>query len=105
MRGVGRRCWQGFGLVVTALVGLAGCSSPNAQLRPPKPPEEYVVPPEEDLRFSQPPEYPKELLNKDNLIQPKNSTGGPGNPGGANGPNGLSVPGAARSGSTPGRGY
>jgi hypothetical protein len=82
MRGVGLRLWGTIGL---ALSVLAGChwTSPNQTLRPPKHPEEYTVPPEEDLRFSQPPEYPKDVLNKDNLIQPKNS--GPGLPG----PNGA----------------
>jgi hypothetical protein len=101
MRGAGRRLRGSLGLLLAALVGLVGCTPPNNQLRPPKRPEEYVVPPEEDLRFSTPPDYPKDLLNKDNLIRPKDTTPGlPGTQGG--GPNGLSVPGAR---TTSGRGY
>jgi hypothetical protein len=76
-----------LGLLVATLLGLAGCHGTEVK-RPPKPPEDYTPPPEQEARFSRPPEYPKELLNKDNLISPKDSTvpamgspGSPGNPG------------------------
>jgi hypothetical protein len=77
-----------LGLVLGALLGLVGCQSAEVRTRPPKPPEDYTPPPEQDLRFSQPPEFPKETLNKDNLIRPKDPTdptAGPG-AGGAGGP-------------------
>jgi hypothetical protein len=76
-----------LGLVLGALLGLAGCQSAEVRTRPPKPPEDYTPPPEQDLRFSQPTEYPKDTLNKDNLIRPKDSsdTAGLGTPG-AGGP-------------------
>jgi hypothetical protein len=91
MRGV-RRLQSGLGLLLAALLGLTGCNSTEPRVRPPKPPEEYAVPPNEELRFAQPPEYPKDLLNGDNLIRPKDNSnpgmgpGGPGGPGGRMGP-------------------
>jgi hypothetical protein len=77
MRGAGLRFWGAMGMLLSVL---AGChwTNPNQALRPPKHPEEYTVPPEDDLRFCQPPQYPKDVLNKDNLIQPKNGGGLPG---------------------------
>jgi hypothetical protein len=91
-----------LGLLLVALGGLAGCKPTTTnQLRPPKPPEEYNIPPDEESRFSQPPEYPKDTLNKDNLIRPKDSsTGPPGSPG-----SGSGAPGSNRGMSMPGRGY
>jgi hypothetical protein len=101
MHGAGRRWWSGLGLLLVALAGLTGCKPTNNQLRPPKPPEEYNIPPEEEARFSQPPEYPKDMLNKGNLIQPKD--GSAGLP--AAGPGGAGAPGSNRGMSMPGRGY
>lgn len=89
MRGA-RRFWSGLGLLFTALAGLTGCSWNGPQMRPPKQPDEIVVPPAEDLRFSQPPDFPKNTLNNDNLIRPKDNgspgLNGPGGPGGGGGP-------------------
>ncbi len=62
-----------LGLLLGMLLGLMGCQSAEVRTRPPKAPEDYSPPPEQDLRFSQPPEYPKDTLNKDNLIRPKDS--------------------------------
>jgi hypothetical protein len=87
MRGAWR-FWKGVGLLLTAFVGLAGCTNYN-HLRPPKPPEDYTPPPKDDLRFSQPIEYPKNTLNSDNLILPKNA-----NPVGPAGLNGAGMPGS-----------
>jgi hypothetical protein len=84
MRGV-RRLGEGAILLVVALAGLLGCQPSYNHLRPPKAAEDYTPPPKDDLRFSQPVEYPKNTLNSDNLIRPKDSTTpmGPGGPGGA----------------------
>src|SRR5262249_24191230 len=102
MRGAGCRWWAGLGLLLAALGCLTGCKPTTNQLRPPKPPEEYAIPPEDEARFSQPPEYPKDTLNKDNLIRPKDSSSGlPG----AGGPAGAGAPGGNRGMSMSSRGY
>ena len=50
---------------VALLGGLVGCSSPaGPNLRTPVP-EQYVLPPADDARFSQPPSFPKETLNQE----------------------------------------
>jgi hypothetical protein len=92
-----RRLWEGTRLLTVALLGLAGCHTPNPPAKPPKLPEEYRLPPEADRRYSQPPEYPKDTLNKD--PGPKNSysgnnpagRGGNGTPNGPGGPGGASM--------------
>jgi hypothetical protein len=61
------------------LFGLIGCSSPNIAPRPPKHPEEIVVPPIADGRFSNPPVYP-EPINQN--IDPTRSPNGMGAAGG-----------------------
>lgn len=45
------------------LMVMAGCQTAPPVLRTPQP-EQLVVPPEDDPRFSQPMQYPKELLNR-----------------------------------------
>jgi hypothetical protein len=47
------------------LLGLVviGCATAKPDLRTPMP-EQFAGPPEDDPRYSQPIEYPKELLNK-----------------------------------------
>jgi hypothetical protein len=57
-----------------------GCADRDAHLRPPKHPEEYTVPPEDDPRFAQPTNYPKSTLFQDMIHKPE---GEPGAPGGA----------------------
>jgi hypothetical protein len=54
------------GLELTLLMALAavGCANRDIALRPPKRPEELVLPPVADGRFSSPPRYP-EALNQD----------------------------------------
>lgn len=80
MRAAWRRFDLRLGLLLAVLLTAAGCGWNDQQLRPPKPKEELTVPPEDDPRFSKPPEYPKDSLNKDTLIRPKdNSVFGPGN--------------------------
>jgi hypothetical protein len=93
-----------IGLLVAALVGLPGCQSSYNHLRPPKAPEDYTPPPKEDARFSQPVEYPKNTLNSDNLIRPKDNNGPmmPGGPGG--GPGGANMSGTRGPTMSPGTG-
>jgi hypothetical protein len=94
MRGP-RQLGRSIGLVLATLLGLVGCHSNYNSLRPPKPPEDYTPPPKEDLRFSLPVEYPKNSLNSDNLIRPKDvSPMGPGGPGGMGGPGGANLSGS-----------
>ena len=59
-----------FGLS-TALLCLTGCWHSDANLHPPKPPEEFRLPPEDDPRFSNPPSYPKGVLNQDYIKKDK----------------------------------
>jgi hypothetical protein len=50
------------GLFVAGLA-LTGCKAPGPDLKTPVP-EQFILPPEDDPRYSKPLEYPKELLNK-----------------------------------------
>lgn len=82
--------------LVAALLGLSSCAT-DSHLKPPPRPPEYVLPPGDDARFSEPPSYPEKTLNqglpkKDDLdlgIPPsmrgpssRFGAGGPGGPGG-----------------------
>jgi hypothetical protein len=87
MRGIQR----GLALILSLGVGVLGCADHKHIVRPPKHPEEIVLPPEADGRFSLPPQYPKSV-NKDN--DPDRMAGGGGgsvpnvgamNPGGMGG--------------------
>ena len=81
-----------FGLGA-ALLCLPGCWHTDSNLHPPKQPEEFRLPPEDDPRFSNPPSYPKGVLNQDYLKKDKereeNKPGFPSHMGGA----GLGGPG------------
>jgi hypothetical protein len=84
------------------LLCLSGCWTTQPSLKPPPVPPEYLLPPTDDPRFSEPPTYPDKVLNegikrKDpgidlgppNVggVQPaSNRFGGPGGPGGRGGP-------------------
>jgi len=75
------------------LMALIGCLS-HDHMKPLPPQEEYKVPPLEDKRFSQPVQYPKNLLNTEpikksgltkdgkNPASFKQGGAGPGGPGG-----------------------
>ncbi len=89
-----RTLWFGIGLLVATAVVLAGCAH-HDPMKPPKRPEEYKVPPTEDARFSQPPKYPKDVLNTD---RSPGSSSTPGAPGSLNGPR-MSKPGGPGAGS------
>jgi hypothetical protein len=91
-----RRQWTGLALLTAALLVFSGCKK-DAFLRPPKPPEQLVAPPVEEVRFTLPPEYPKNVLNEDKLKKP-NEGKDSGNPS-AMPHNGMNQPGG------PGMGY
>jgi len=75
-----RRVWFGMGLL-SVLIGQFGCEN-DAILRPPKNPEEFNQPPQEQ-RYLLPQDLPKEYLNEDILKNKKGGDqGGPGGPGG-----------------------
>ena len=74
-----RRAWSGLGLVLV----LAGCWTTRNPLKPPPPPPEYVLPPNDDARFSGPPAYPDKAPS-DGQRKDKNQGDGP--PGGMRGP-------------------
>ena len=63
-----RRLWGGLGLLAAFLLAL-GCTSTDKQLKPPRPKEEYRLPPEEDARYSKWPEYPKSVFEEDPLLK------------------------------------
>jgi hypothetical protein len=61
-----RGTWKGLILAGAALLGSAGCWTTD---KPPKPspnPEEFILPPIADARFSQPPTFPDKAM-KENL--------------------------------------
>ncbi len=88
-----RRSWKGLGFVCAALVGAGGCWTTESALRPPRPPEEFTVPPENDARFSAPPSFPKGTLFNESIKKPA--------PGGLpSGPQGIRRPGVPAPGLT-----
>src|SRR5262249_7678595 len=66
-----------------AVAAAGGCSTDTPQVRPPQHPEEFRAPPETDLRYSKPIEYPKDTMDEDTILKKakdaaKSSMGGPG---------------------------
>ena len=55
-----------IGLPLATLWAALGCQS-DANLRPPKQPEAFILPPESDARFSLPIEYPRNTLFQDSI--------------------------------------
>lgn len=87
MRGTGggKRFWS------VLLLLLAGCWTTEKELKPPPHPEEAIVPPESDPRFSSPIVYPKEAERDQTPKKPANDPANPmGSPSrfGATGPGG-----------------
>jgi hypothetical protein len=80
-----------------ALLCLPGCWwNSEEHLRPPKRPEEFLLPPEDDPRFSSAPSYPKGLLNRDYLKKDQErEDNGPGGSGRGAHFGAPGVPGAA----------
>jgi hypothetical protein len=79
-----RGTWNGLGTIGAALLCLAGCWTTDAPIKPPPNPEEFVIPPADDPRFSAPPAFPEKSLNqglpkKDKeLLDPANGLRPPG---------------------------
>jgi hypothetical protein len=86
-----------LGLLVAVMLPHSGCQwfKTAPDLRPPKQPENYTPPPDNDPRFSSPVKYPDRLLNQD-MTGPKDSTGGLSGPGMGSG--GAGRPAAAGTG-------
>jgi hypothetical protein len=85
--------WYRFGLLAATAFVLAGCATSDPT-KVPKHKEEYTLPPGEDARFSQPPAYPKDVLNQDRT--PSGDTGqgkGKSGLGKAGGSGGFGTPG------------
>jgi hypothetical protein len=93
-----RRQGTGIGLLTASLLAFVGCHS-EPYLRPPKPPEALVAPPIEEVRFSQPPEYPKNLLNEDHIKKPNGAGKDAGDPNSMP-HNGMNRPGGPTPGGT-----
>ena len=83
----------------TALLLVTGCLSNKPNLRPPKRPEEFTLPPETEARFSKPITYPEGTPNSST---PKKKL--LGNPGPMNSPSGFGVGGPSGMGGAGGGG-
>lgn len=70
-------------LLLMASIGMAGCSTSENQIRPPKPPEEFREPPANDPRYSGPVQYPAETMDQDILLKRAKESSKP-NPGSMN---------------------
>ncbi|MFO0928449.1 MAG: hypothetical protein U0736_15715 [Gemmataceae bacterium] len=76
-------------VLLVAAVGLAGCANNENQIRPPKQPEEYRDPPDNDARYSGPIQYPAETMGEDTLLKRAKDKDGKMTPGGMNGMRGM----------------
>lgn len=72
--GGGTRFWS------VLLLLLAGCWTTEKQLKPPPHPEEAMVPPESDPRFSSPIAYPKEAERDQSIKKPTRDPKDPNDP-------------------------
>jgi hypothetical protein len=70
-----RRTRDTLGLLFLLLVGLHGCALPDGEVKPPRPPEEFRAPPDNDARYSRPIEYPKETMDQDMLLKRQRNAG------------------------------
>jgi hypothetical protein len=60
------RAWcGGIGLLTLAALVLTGCTANQARFRPPPHPVEFRLPPEDDPRYSRPPEYTKGIFTEE----------------------------------------
>ena len=73
--------WMRAALLGLGMAALGiGCQASNPRFTPPPLREDYILPPQDDPRFSNPPTYPKEAMDagnvkKDTNVNPK--FGGP----------------------------
>jgi hypothetical protein len=70
------------------LFGMFGCSFLFPRELKPKIPEEYILPPSDDARFSSPPAYPKDSLDSGTLKKDR-EPGKAMDPSSSRGPGGL----------------
>jgi hypothetical protein len=57
--------WNGLACLVATLLALVGCSSTDSNItKPPPIPPSYVLPPQDEARYSSPPAYPEKTLNE-----------------------------------------
>jgi hypothetical protein len=75
-----RRIRTLLGLSAVLVAALGGCALTQNELKPPKPPEEFKAPPEDDPRYSRPIEYPKDTMDND-VLTTKIKSKGPGSSG------------------------
>jgi hypothetical protein len=72
-----RTLWMGL----TCLLAVVGCSATDQDInRPPPVPPQYVLPPQDEARYSAPPEFPEKTLND------RKKRSDPLTPGGLRGP-------------------
>jgi hypothetical protein len=66
--------WTRFALLGMgmATLALASCQNSAPRFTPPPLREEYILPPQDDPRFSNPPVYPKEAMDANNLKKDNN---------------------------------
>lgn len=58
------RFWTGLFSLLAALSALVGCSATDQAItKPPPVPPQYVLPPDDDARYSSPPQFPEKTLN------------------------------------------
>jgi hypothetical protein len=77
------RRWLGL---IGLTLGLCGCVSPSReQIKPPPAKPDYVLPPADDVRFTNPPSFPEKTLVSGQPKKPDDNNGSPGmgGPGGA----------------------
>ncbi len=105
-----RRHW--LGLIGVALA-VCGCTTPDSQaVKPPIPKAEYLLPPSNDDRWSNPPAYPEKVLSAGeprkseatNGVTPAGGFGGASSTGGGPRPGSAGF-GGGGPGSMGGRGY
>jgi hypothetical protein len=66
-----------MGWLSAALLGIVGCFTMEKEnLKPPPHPEEFILPPSDDPRFSSFIAYPKETLNADTIKKEQDTTPG-----------------------------
>jgi len=90
-----RKPWVAFQWLGTALLAFAGCMLPSTnKIKAPTHEEQYSLPPD-DKRYSSFPEYPKEVLNKDDPRKAKDDSkdGLPQNMRSSGGMGGMGAPG------------
>jgi hypothetical protein len=56
--------WKGLSGFGAALLCLAGCGTTQPSIKPPKVDPEFILPPADDPRFSEPISYPDKVLNE-----------------------------------------